>query len=272
MIEDADDDKRRARRSREILSGMMDVSFAEFQAAAFDTTVYWAKHRLPEYAQHLEVLKTTNPKLAADVATNLEHLLEWDCRVTGDSTAASLCEAWYEALYGSDYPGETMKEPFEGRPERQLEALVQAAKALCLMHGHWKVPYGEIHRVQRQPWVADLMELRFQDDQPSLPCTAAHGPMGVVFTQYYTPSIVIPLVISQKKRYGLVGATYLAVYEFNADRVRGASLLQFGTSGDPKSAHYFDQAQLLSEARLKPIPFTQAEVRDTAVRSYHPGK
>ena len=39
--------------------------------------------------------------------------------------------------------------------------------------------------------------------------------MGVIFTQYSTPSLNIPWVITQRRRYGLVGTSYLAAYEFS---------------------------------------------------------
>ena len=95
--------------------------------------------------------------------------------------------------------------------------------------------------------------------------------MGVVFTQYYSPSIRIPFVLSLKKRYGLVGASYMAVYEFGP-KIRGASTLNFGESGDPKSPHYFDQAQLLSERKLKPELFDWPDVLAGAKQVYHPGE
>ena len=96
--------------------------------------------------------------------------------------------------------------------------------------------------------------------------------MGVIFTQYYTPSIHIPLVFSQKKRYGVVGATYLAVYEFGRQGVRGASVVPFGQSGNADSPHYFDQAPLLCQSRMKPILFTPAEVAAHTAQCYHPGQ
>jgi penicillin amidase len=272
IMEDGDDDKRRARRSREILRQMRDVTFEEFQDAAFDTKVYWAEHELPRFAEKLAAVERTDPLLAQRVGPLLKHLLEWNGKVEMDSTAASLCEAWYEILHGSDYPGETMRKEYEDQPAAQLEALVRAAKSLQSMHGSWKVPYGEIHRIQRPRGVADLLEIRFDDAAPSLPSSGAHGPMGVAFTQYYTPSLRIPFVISQKKRYGIVGATYLAAYEFSVEGVRSASLVHFGQSGDPDSPHHFDQAQLLSEKRLKFVPFRPAEVLAAAVRSYRPGQ
>ena len=95
--------------------------------------------------------------------------------------------------------------------------------------------------------------------------------MGVALTQYYSPSVVIPLVISQRRRYAMVGASYMAAWQFTPAGVEGASLVPFGASGDPLSSHYFDQAQLLSERRMKPERFTEQQVIRHAVRSYRPG-
>jgi hypothetical protein len=96
--------------------------------------------------------------------------------------------------------------------------------------------------------------------------------MGVALTQYYSPSIAVPLVMSQRKRYGMVGASYMAAWEFAPEGVRGASLVPFGVSGDPDSPHYFDQAKLLSEQRFKPELFTEQQVARSAVRTYRPGQ
>ena len=39
----------------------------------------------------------------------LDHLLDWDCRSSIDSTQTTLCALWYEELYGRGYPVETLK-------------------------------------------------------------------------------------------------------------------------------------------------------------------
>jgi acyl-homoserine lactone acylase PvdQ len=202
----------------------------------------------------------------------LEHLLAWNARITADSTAATLCHAWYEQLYGSSYPGEQMRALYVNDPARQLAALSRAAERLRAMHGDWKIPYHTVYRIQRQPFVADLVNLRFDDAAPSLPSLGGHGPMGVVFTQYYSPSLNIPWVLTQRRRYALVGTSYLATYEFTPDRVHGVSLVPLGASGDPKSPHYFDQAELLSRNKFKRELFTKQEVLQNKVRSYHPGE
>jgi acyl-homoserine-lactone acylase len=95
--------------------------------------------------------------------------------------------------------------------------------------------------------------------------------MGVAFTQYYSPSVVVPLVVTQRRRYALAGASYMAAWEFAPEGVRGASVVPFGVSGDRTSPHYFDQAKLMSEQRLKSEHFTEQQVKRHAVRSYRPG-
>ena len=272
MMGDADQFKRRALRSLELLRDMNSMTFEDWQRAAFDTEVYWARHELPQYAEKFQSLERSDPELAARVRNFLEHLLAWDARITPRSTAATLCQAWYEQLYGRGYPGESMRALYVDKPRKQFEALARAADRLRAMHGDWRVPYGEVYRSQRQPRLADLMDARFDDGAASLPARGGHGPMGVVLTQYFTPSLEIPWVISQRRRYGLVGTSYLATYEFTPEGVSGASLVPFGTSGEPDSPHYFDQAPLLAEKRLKPELFTRQQVQAGAVESYHPGE
>ena len=272
MIGDAHQYRRRALRSLEILRAMNNVTFEQWQAAAFDTEVYWAKQELPHYAEHFQSLQRENPKLAKRIQPYLEHLLAWDARITVDSTAATLCHAWYEQLYGTGYPGEKVRERYLDKPTKQLEALARAAERLQAMHGNWQVAYGELYRSQRKDRLADLVDARVEDSASSLPSLGGHGPMGAIFTQYYTPSLEIPWVISQHRRYGLVGTSYLAAYEFAPQGVRGVSVVPFGTSGDPASPHYFDQAKLLAEQRLKPELFSKEQVLQGAVRSYHPGE
>ena len=92
-----------------------------------------------------------------------------------------------------------------------------------------------------------------------------------MFTTYYSPSIQIPFLLSMNKRYGVVGTSYMAVYEFGPE-VRGASVLNYGQSGDPKSPHFFDQAHLLSERKLKPDLFAWPAVVAGARLVYHPGE
>ena len=50
------------------------------------------------------------------------------------------------------------------------------------------------------------------------------------------------------------------------------SIVYFGQSGRPESAHYFDQAPLYARGDFKDAPTTRAQVSAAAVRRYHPGE
>ncbi|MGE0605684.1 MAG: penicillin acylase family protein [Pirellulales bacterium] len=268
--DDLDLDRRRAKRSRQILRDMHDISFEDFQAAAFDTKVYWATTDLPLLKQDLAALHYTHPELAQAAEPFFKLLDQWDCVGGIDSPATSLCEAWYQELHGRGYPGETLLPRYMDNPAEKFRGLLRAAAALQTAYGDWRIPYGQTHRLQRHANVADLFSIPFDDEQRSLPCAGMPGSLGVIFTQYYAPRIAFPFSVPARLNYGVVGATYMGAYEFGP-KANGATLVQFGASGNPRSPYYFDQARLLSERTFKPEIFDWAEVQRTALRKYHPG-
>ncbi|MGI9455366.1 MAG: penicillin acylase family protein [Aeoliella sp.] len=269
MMQDGQLDKRRAKMSRKILREAEGLTFNRLQELAFDTTLYWPLTELPKFKAELSKLENTNQSKAARVKPYLDHLLDWDCRVTESSTQATLCEAWYAELFGEGYPAETLRAEYAGDRASRLEGLVKAAKILEHIHGDWKVPWGDVHRVQRFCKRASVLHagMSFNDLYASLPCCGAPGPMGVVFTAYSTPSIrwVRP------KRYLVVGASYLSAVEFG-ERVRAATVTPLGQVANPGSPHYLDQAQLMTSHKLKPGWLYPDEVIAGARHSYHPGE
>lgn len=266
MVEDATDDKRRAKMSRYLLRNANKVTFEDWQNLAYDTTLYWPMTELPKYAQLFEQLKNTDPTLAARVEPYLKHIVDWDYKSTLDSTQATLAVEWYEALYGRGYPVETLKPEFVASIPRRFEALEGAAGTLQALFGTWQVPYGDIHRLQRHPNQPTLATVPVSDDLPSIGHAGVRGPLGVAFTVYDTPSTP-----ERKKRYAGVGASYMGVYEFGK-RVKAGSYLHFGQSGDPDSPHFFDQAKLLSTKTFKPAWFDWEDVKAHAQYTYHPGE
>ena len=272
MVEDRYDDKRRAKMSRQLLRrgqrrdlralagvGVRHDDLLGADRAAALSRVNW------------QSLRATSPALAAQVEPYLEHLLDWDCKGSIESTQATLCIAWYEELYGFGYPAETLKQQYVGRVDEQFKALIVAAQKLQATFGDWKVPYGQVNRLQRHANVSDFFKIPFSDALPSLPSAGMPGPPGVIFTMYFTPSIYVPPLKLMKNHYAVVGNSYMSIVEFG-DRIQSKSLLQYGTSGDPKSPHFFDQAELLSKKQLKDNPIYWDDVVATAKRKYHPGE
>jgi acyl-homoserine-lactone acylase len=68
----------------------------------------------------------------------------------------------------------------------------------------------------------------------------------------------------------LSGQSFAFVVAFRPE-LRAVSVHVFGQSSDPQSPHYFDQAPLFAEGKMKPVWTTIEQIRANAVRTYHPG-
>ena len=268
MVEDRFDDKRRSKMSRLLLRNANDITFEDWQALAYDTTLYWPMTELPRYAAWHDQLRESNPDLAQQSAPYLNHLLDWDFKSSATSTQTTLCVQWYEELYGRGYPVETLKPEFVKDISARFRALVKAASKLEQTFGSWKVPYGDVHRLQRFENMPNAAAVPFSDNKPSLPQVGVRGPLGVAFTVYHTPTDPNR---DRKNRYAVVGASFMGVYEFG-DRVKAKTYLHYGQSGNADSPHFFDQAYLLSNRQFKDAWFYWDDVMAHAKAVYHPGE
>jgi len=268
MVGEADLDRRRSKRSKQILSAAEDLDFDEFQRLTFDTRLYWPTMNIDSWQQDLAELAKTDPDKAAEVKPYLDHLAAWDKRANKESTAAALCIGWYEEIHGFG-DVEPMKQEYRDDPAGRLMALVKVGKKLTGAHKDWKVPWGDVHRHQRVANAHDTMAagIRMLPSDQSLPIGGSPGPLGVIFTIYSSP--MVPILRPQ--RYAVVGCSYMSAVEFG-EKIRGGSLLPYGVSGNPSSPHFDDQRILMSERRYKPAHLYPEDVLAAAKRSYHPGE
>lgn len=254
-------DNPRGRSSQQILSATPTFSFEKLTRAAFDTRVMMADSLLPQLladGKDSSSGSQTRASEASREAQALDELARWDHRGSVTSIGMTLFRLWHQQIFG-----QKTAETREGR----LAALTTVLDGLEKRFGTWRVPWGEINRLQRpdEQTAKPFQQPAFQDNQVSLAAPGVNGLDGAIFTFYSQGSP------GQKRQYGTSGATYVSVVEF-APRARAVSVHVFGASGHPESRHYTDQAALYSRGGFKPAWFTIDEIRAHSESAYRPGE
>lgn len=248
-------DNARARISRRILSSKEKFTFDEWARAGFDTSIIEAETYIPLLAGEVDKLKNTDAARAAKLADPIAEMKAWNGVSTIDSKGMTLFALWFERLG-------RMRAAAPKDELVNIRALEEAISELERDWGTWRVAWGDLNRLQRRHTGG---EQPFSDSDPSLPIAGAPGWLGVVFNFYARPEK------GQKRRYGVVGHSFVSVVEFGP-KVRARSVLAFGQSADSNSLHYFDQAQLYAKHQFKPAWFTLQDVKANSKRVYHPGQ
>lgn len=232
------------------------VTLEDLARMAFDTRASRADTLLPRLFAGYEESRDT--ALRTRVAPAIEALERWDRVATTSSVPTTLFYTWSSVLSS------------EGRGPvpvaTHLRALATALDSMEARWGTWRVPWGDVARLQRVAEFANASEaVPFNDDAPSLPVPALDGRLGAIFTMY-------PASFPGKKRlYGTAGASYVSVVEFGP-QVRSLAVHTFGASGDPASPHFFDQAPLFARGEMRPVWFTREDILANLERSYKPGE
>lgn len=227
---------------------------------------------LPAFAELIPGLieaYDAKPIKSKDFSDAIEVLRGWDFRTSENSVAMSLSH-----MYGLAYNAKGKAPNGLSRMERikyfghqspldeRLEMFNNVLLKLTNDFGTWNTAWGEINRFQRLNGDVDL---KFDDTQPSIPVGLASGRWGALaaFGAYYGENT--------KRIYGTRGNSFVAVVEFG-DKVVAKSMLAGGQSGDPESAHFYDQAQRYVDIQFKEVAFYKADIKKRAVRTYHPGE
>lgn len=211
--------------------------------------------------------RATNP--AGEMADAIALIERWDGTVAAESRGGTLFETWFRRYLAADSapggaPGDRWSRAFRqpwtpldpvatprglADPARAVTAFAAAIADLKARFGRWDVAWGEVHRLR----LGDV-------DVPAAGCPGDIGCFRV-FGFRSAPD---------GKWVGSRGDEWVLAVEFGARGPRAYSVLEYGESDDPASPHHTDQAAMFARGELKPVAFTEREIRAQLVRRYRP--
>jgi acyl-homoserine-lactone acylase len=269
VLIDEHGDNARARASRRILSRGDRFTFDGWADAAMSRRAYEAERDVPALIAEWQRLRAADPVRALRLEPMVETLEAWDHVSRDESVAMTLYMvlkmsrvwSWLATLEDPPIPlpSAADAEPLPWDEWNFITGLEKAVSLLERDRGTWRVPYGELNRLQH------LVDGRFSDDRPSSPVLGGPGLLGMIQTY-----IALPME-GLKRWYGVTGNSYVSMVEFGSE-VRARTVNGAGQSNDPASPHYTDQAELYGRGEFKPAWTSLEQVRANAVRSYRPGE
>jgi acyl-homoserine-lactone acylase len=215
----------------------------------------------------LEAVRRIDASL--EVAEAAAVLAAWDDSVAPEARGAVLFANWwqhYRRLAGSGIM------PFEQDPaifrtvwtivdpvatpqglanfDAAVAALAEAAAETREQWGSMDVEWGEVHRAR----LADV----------DLPVGGCHGALGCLRVLWFRDGEDGRQVVS-----GGDGWTFAVEM---SETPRAYSINAYGQSNDPDSPHHTDQLQMFVDHEMKPVRFTEGDIRANLIRSYRPGE
>lgn len=138
-----------------------------------------------------------------------------------------------------------------GDRERAVKTFAAALEEVTRRYGRTDMAWGDVHRVRK-------------GDKVDLPVSGGPGELGCFRVIDYR-------IDADSKRVAKTGDSWVFAVEFSQPP-RGYSVLAYSQSDVPTSANFADQAPLFTAGKMKPAPFTDAEIDAQLVKAYHPGE
>lgn len=248
-----------------VLDNKKDFTLESLNAAAYDSYLPWFEKTIPRLFEAFERLPPKDP-LREKLGPQISSLRKWDKHWNTSSANTSLAVFWAEDIVRSipPTPGVMPQDNVIAKASdvHLLTALDNATRRLVSDFGTWRKPWGEINRFQRI--TGDIVH-PFDDNALSIPVGFTSGNWGSLASFAARP------MRGTKKWYGTSGNSFVAVVEFGKT-VRAKAVTAGGASGDPKSAHFNDQAERYSTGELRDVYFYPAQLKAHTKRTYRPGE
>jgi acyl-homoserine-lactone acylase len=265
---DSNGENPRGEHATMVLSNRRDFTPQRLIDAAFDPYMPALARLVPTLVSAWDATPPSSASRSR-VSEQIAMLRSWDARWSATSVPTTLAVLWATDLWNRNgaaaaASGTTTYDYVQTRvpAAEKLEALAGVIDRLQRDFGGWRVPWGEINRVQRI--TGDLAQ-PFSDSAPSLPVPFVSSTWGSL------ASLGARTYPGTRRRYGTSGNTFIAVVEFG-DSVRARAISPGGESGDPRSPHFNDQMLRYTRGDLRTVYFYPSQLGGHTERLYHPGE
>jgi acyl-homoserine-lactone acylase len=251
-----------------VLKDKKDFTLDSLRDAAYDSYLSAFADLIPSLKKAFDNTPD-NDRIKSEVTEQMDLLNNWDYHFGYESVPTSIAIYWAremrdDALLPARAAEVSVYDYMMTRTSdaQKLAALKKAADTLEADFGTWQTPWGDINRFQRL--TGDIVQ-PFDDNGPSYPVafpSARWGSLAAYGQRTFNDT---------KKTYGTRGNSFVAVVEFG-DKVRAKAVTAGGQSGDVKSPHFADQAELYAKGELRPVFFYTEDIMKNAERTYRPGE
>ena len=256
-----------------LLSKSNNYTLDKVIADGYDTKLTAFEFLIPALIASFEKNISKNNPLYMELAETITQLKNWDYYAKENSVATTLAIEWAYKLdpiiqkvdtdEGElDQVENTRNFAKNASPDQLIPQLQMVVNELKIKFGTWQIPWGEINRFQR---TSGDITLTYNDALESLPISYGPALWGSL------PAFKSNNLKNTKKRYGSNGNSFVCAVEFGP-KIKAKSLLAGGNSGDPKSKHFYDQAEMYRKGQFKDILFYKEDVQNNAEKTYHPGE
>jgi len=248
----------------EMLNGDEKFSFEDVVRLKYNTKMLLADRVKPALVRAI----LESGELPEDLRRGLEAIESWDNHVSAASRGAVLFQRFwdtysqanarpYSVAWDPQQPATTPSGLSD--PVSALKHFEDAVRWTRERYGSEAVAWGDVHR------------LRF--GALDLPGDGANGTYGLFrvlrFSEMPDGKRVAGQVQENELPVGFGDAWVIAV-EFSRP-VRAMSVLAYGQTTRSASAHSSDQIRLFADHQLRPVWFTEAEIKAHLESEYHPG-
>lgn len=214
----------------------------------------------------IDAVKNIQP--TGDVAAALTLIEKWDNTTSAESRGSTLFELWWQNYSGIT---ETNRSPLPddkryakvwsvdapmstpsglADKERAAASFVWAVAETKKIYGNFDVTWGDVHRVRR----GDV----------DVPVGGCGNDLGCFRIMTFAKA-------DDGKLRAVGGDCWVFAVEFG-DVPRAYSVLAYGQSRLPTSPWYDDQAEMFARGEMKPVAFTEADIKKQAVVTFRPGE